>query len=1277
MAGRNLGEAFVQISPDLSGFGPELQSGVESAMAKAVGEVEQANKQIEGSFRETAQMAEQALGQVDGDGFQKVRASASSAGEAVESQLREAAISGDRALSDIDGDGFREAKQEADKAGRQIGDSLEEGARQGDRALSNLAKSAGFAALTAGLVRFAKGAVDAFADLGETVSKATVIFGDNVEQIVRYGDEASQALGQSKQAAIAAAADFAIFGKAAGLSGQELASFSTDLTTLASDLASFNNTTPEEAIVALGAALRGESEPIRRYGVLLNEATLQQRALKMGLTDSLEPLTQQQRVLAAQAEIFAQTSLAQGDFARTSDSLANQQKILSAEFKDLQAQIGEGLAPIFRTLVGIAGSAIEAFSALPDGIQSAVAVAAISIGVFGAASNALQSLGVAAKTANIYVAAIGAALALGIGAYTAFTRESKQAEERQQALNKALTEAGDPASTLVARVQELVTQYQNLNPATEEATTGIEEFAGAQGFVQSQLIDSLSQFNDLGVTVEDLTNALSGGTNAFDDAARAVGQLSDLQQSTTNNINQINAALERTGLLGTPVGDSLLRIAESGDLTKRQFQVLLMSLDETADAFDDNREANNSAAEAFIRSQEGAGGLSQILGAELFQSILDTSLATAEIVGRSDAYSFALENLQNAADEATQAEQARYEEMSLAAQAAEDAKAAQESYNGELQTARERLDDAQEALRGVADAQYALADAVLEAANSDIAYRNQIDRTIESIQDYAKTEDDLKTTIDEKDAALRDAESAIIRQAQLAVEAAKANGTLTDAQIAAGEGQRMLADELRNVAALLGPNDPLRRELEGYANQLETQIPETVETEIVAEVADAKEDLRGLVTEAEDAGLDTGVAFAEGVALGIQRKTAEINGEIVYLIEEIRETAKRTGEIGSPSMLFAREVGEPIVDGIILGIDTMSGSALNKMEALSADLADSAKTIVTDLNVTIADLVKQAEGAFGETQDLISERRDQEAQARRVKEAEDRVAKAQQEVTKALAESGANSEAYTKAQRNLESAQLALEEANFRLLESSYDLIEQGPEGVKSFESIAKAAGLERTEIERLVQQYQRLIELRKEAAAEEAAGDAVDRVEELLKLQEQLDRAIKGIQEQLKKLGGRQDPTLERQIASQIIDASKIFAESEGATPGTRAFYRKQLDAIQFLAGGRANILDDLEAIIKALNTAIGNQYAAGGILSQPTLGIVGESGPEAIIPITRPGRALEIMAQSGLLGLAQSATSAGPALQIQNATFQDATDADLVAQRVNAAYRARTLIS
>jgi phage-related minor tail protein len=96
---------------------------------------------------------------------------------------------------------------------------------------------------------------------------------------------------------------------------------------------------------------------------------------------------------------------------------------------------------------------------------------------------------------------------------------------------------------------------------------------------------------------------------------------------------------------------------------------------------------------------------------------------------------------------------------------------------------------------------------------------------------------------------------------------------------------------------------------------------------------------------------------------------------------------------------------------------------------------------------------------------------------------------------------------------------------------------------------------------------------------------------------------------------------------------------------------------------------------LLGAIGSIVG--FANGGLITSPTLGLVGEAGPEAIIPLSRPRRAVELMAESGLLSLAQSAGTGGPAVQIQNATFASATDADLVAQRVNAAYRARILIS
>ena len=208
-----------------------------------------------------------------------------------------------------------------------------------------------FKVATAAAVAFAgKIAIDsikAASDLGETISKVGVLFGDSALEIEKFADGAAQSLGQTKQQALDAAANFAIFGKSAGLSGVALTEFSTGFVSLAADLASFNNVSQDEAINAIGSALRGEAEPLRRFGVLLDDATLKNAALELGLISTTKnALTPQQKVLAAQKVIYEQTTAAQGDFARTSDGLANQTKILSAELENTKLIIGEALLPI-------------------------------------------------------------------------------------------------------------------------------------------------------------------------------------------------------------------------------------------------------------------------------------------------------------------------------------------------------------------------------------------------------------------------------------------------------------------------------------------------------------------------------------------------------------------------------------------------------------------------------------------------------------------------------------------------------------------------------------------------------------------------------------------------------------------------------------------------------------------------------------------------------------------------------------------------------------------
>lgn len=217
---------------------------------------------------------------------------------------------------------------------------------------------------------FIKDSIAQASDLNEAGTKLQAIFGDASKQVQDFAATGPKALGQNRLAVLDSAATFGTFGKAAGLAGGDLAKFSTGFAGLSTDLASFFNTDPAEAAEAISSGLRGEAEPLRRFGVLLDDATLKSEAMRLGLISTTKTaLTPQQKVLAAQAVIYKQTKDAQGDFAKTSGGLANQQRILAAQFTDIKGRVGSALLPI---LVKLAQFATGTLMPALGGISGAV-----------------------------------------------------------------------------------------------------------------------------------------------------------------------------------------------------------------------------------------------------------------------------------------------------------------------------------------------------------------------------------------------------------------------------------------------------------------------------------------------------------------------------------------------------------------------------------------------------------------------------------------------------------------------------------------------------------------------------------------------------------------------------------------------------------------------------------------------------------------------------------------------------------------------------------------
>ena len=218
------------------------------------------------------------------------------------------------------------------------------------KSLGAFSKKVGQIGLAGGVAMAGLGvkAIDLAVDFEEGLSKAQQIFGAATEHIEVNAKKAATAVGMSKSEFLEAASNFGVFGKAAGLSGFELTGFADELVTTAADIASFNNLRPEEAVEKLSAGLRGSMEPLQSVGVLMTAAAVNAHAVEMGLVAVGDELTEGQKIMARHSLILQQLGEqgAMGDFARTSDGLANKQRILTARIKNLGIELGTVLLPV-------------------------------------------------------------------------------------------------------------------------------------------------------------------------------------------------------------------------------------------------------------------------------------------------------------------------------------------------------------------------------------------------------------------------------------------------------------------------------------------------------------------------------------------------------------------------------------------------------------------------------------------------------------------------------------------------------------------------------------------------------------------------------------------------------------------------------------------------------------------------------------------------------------------------------------------------------------------
>lgn len=477
----------------------------------------------------------------------------------------------------------------------------------------------GLLAVSGALIGMGVLAVKSASDLEESFQAAEVTFKSAFGIVEDFAENTAGAFNLSQRAAFEYTAQLGAIFQASGLTADASAKMSVETVQLVADLASFKNLEIDVALQKIRSGLVGEVEPLRTVGVLLNAATVEAKAMALGLADANGQISEGAKVQARFAVIMDQLSDAQGDVARTSGSVANQMRNVKQQFEDLRAEIGTQLLPVVQGMLSGLGRMIAGFRNLAPEVQTvAIALAGVTFAVaaFGLALPPLIEGLRLLRTALTLIAkhpiiAVVIALTVVIGALVV-------------AINKLNNSAADAARRGMA---ELAEATEKLQAAAGRAGQSLSETDAALEILHAQAIKS--------------AQAIDGMTGAWRDFAK--------RMTEADFIPKVRGAIEKFNLTAEQIKPILkaanLEIADYNELmdlaginTAKAAKALIELADVTTDSatviVDANKSITNSIEDVIEAQQERVADAirAQRLMAELDQSLRDS--AKAALAGR-------------------------------------------------------------------------------------------------------------------------------------------------------------------------------------------------------------------------------------------------------------------------------------------------------------------------------------------------------------------------------------------------------------------------------------------------------------------------------------------------------------------------------------------------------------------------------------------------------------------------------------------------------------------
>ena len=457
------------------------------------------------------------------------------------------------------------------------------------------------------LVQFGKECVELGSDLAEVQNVVDVTFTTMSDKVNEFAKNAMTSAGLSETMAKRYVGTFGAMSKSFGFSESQAYDMSTALTQLTGDVASFYNISQDLAYIKLKSVFTGETETLKDLGVVMTQSALDQYALANGYGKTTSAMTEQEKVALRFAFVQEQLSAASGDFIRTSDSWANQVRVMQLQLQSLKATVGQGLINIFTPVLKVINILLGKLATLANAFKSftELITGKKSSGQTSGSGAGLAGTDAIADTADQYGQAADNAKKLA-DATNDNAKATKKANKETKNYLSSLDEVHKVTST-------------GSNSSSTPSSSGGSGGAGNSGLPSSvgnvdygNLAEGETALDKISDSAKKLADLLKKLWKPFQDAWKKEGK---------NTINAANIALSGIAKLAKSVGKSLVEVWTNGTGTTmlttmlRIAQNVLKTIGNIASGFADAWNKNN-------------------VGTQIIQNIADALVVVMQFVER-------------------------------------------------------------------------------------------------------------------------------------------------------------------------------------------------------------------------------------------------------------------------------------------------------------------------------------------------------------------------------------------------------------------------------------------------------------------------------------------------------------------------------------------------------------------------------------------------------------------------------------------------------------------